>query len=294
MKIILDDEVRQGAIRVDRAWELFFDSKTELKPGGGLFRFPEWLWDEFGRKAGNLNKNTKGELSVTIPQLDDDALDFLLRLASFWGDEVYVKKGGRMSENLWREPVVNLFEDQRKGAERALAGEMDDAGSTELNLMPIIGPGRAFFSVQVLEEGGCTARLHSHSEVDEYYLILEGKGTLRHNDKEIEVKRGDIIGKPTGPDNATQLVADRGERLRILDMEVWHQRAHFSKDLMLHPEFNELIMRGPGWGAIIPRDSMITSEDFRSHYDEGYRRNKDGGWVPARHRGHKKVREEKK
>jgi len=26
------------------------------------------------------------------------------------------------------------------------------------------------------------------------------------------------------------------------------------------------------------------------HYDEGYKRTKDGGWVPSKARGHKKVR----
>lgn len=292
MKAILEEEAREKAVRVDRAWELFFENKTELKEGAGLFLFAEWLWDQMGRKAGNLNKNSKGEMMITVPRLEPDALDYLLRLVSFWADEIYMKEGGATSENLWREPVVNLFNDEgRRGAENRLVSPMADPGCSELNLMPLLGPGRAFFSVQVIEKGGATARLHSHSALDEYYLVLDGRGTLRHNDREIGVGRGDLIGKPVGPDNATQLIADRGERMRILDMEVWHERAHFSKDLMLHPEFNELILRGPGWGAIIPRESLITSEDFRSHYNEGYRRNKDGSWSPSSHRGHKKVRE---
>ncbi len=72
---------------------------------------------------------------------------------------------------------------------------------------------------------------------------------------------------------------------------MWQKRMHFSKGLMFTPDFNEIVMRGPGWGVIVPQESLITSEDYQSHYDEGYRRTQDGGWVPSKLRGHKKVRE---
>ena len=293
MKIILEEGAREGALRGDLAWELFFESKSALPHGHGarLLPFANWLWDEIGKKAGNLNRNSKGEITVTIPPLDQEGLDFMLRLVSFWADEVHVKKGSSLSENLWRRPVVNVLDDETiDGGERSLK-VTDEAGSIDRFLMPLLGPGRGFFKVEVIEKEENAARYHSHSDVDEYYLILDGKGTLRYNGKESEVKMGDLIGKPTGPDATSQLIADRGERLRILDMEVWHQRPYYSKDLILNPDFEEIIMRGPGWGAIVPRESLITSEDFRSHYDEGYKRRKDGEWVPSKHRGHRKVRE---
>jgi len=193
--------------------------------------------------------------------MDANALEFVIRLASFWADEVYTKKDGTMSENLWRKPVVDLFDDKRVGAEGALTHPLDDAGSTELNLMPLLGPGRSFFSVQVIEKGEISARQHSHSSVDEYYLILEGKGTLKFNGRKVEVKAGDIVGKPTGPDAATHLLANRGERLRILDMEIWPQRFQgFSKDIVSYPDFKEIMMRGSGWGARIPIESLKPSE----------------------------------
>jgi uncharacterized cupin superfamily protein len=267
LKIILQEGAREGALRADLAWELFFDSKSELPHGHGarLLPFANWLWDELGKKAGGMNKNSKGEVAVTIPPLGQDGLDFVLRLVSFWAEDVRMKQGDSLSENLWRRPVVNVFEDDKI-----------DRGESAL---------------EVIEKEENAARYHSHSDVDEYYLILDGKGTLRYNGKETLVKKGDLIGKPTGPDATSQLIADRGGKLRILDMEVWHQRPYYSKDVILNPDFDEVIMRGPGWGAIVPRESLITSEDFRSHYDEGYKRKKDGGWVPSRNRGHKKVRE---
>jgi uncharacterized cupin superfamily protein len=292
LKITLEEAAREGAIRVDLAWELFFESKSAIPEGHGgkLIPFTNWLWDELGKRTGNLNRNSRGELTLTIPALNDRALDFLLRTASFWSDEVYLKKGEVVSENLWRKPVVNVFDDERlDGSERSLTRK--EEGSYQRFFMPLLGPGRAFFRVEVIENGESAARFHSHSEVDEYYLILEGSGTLRYNDKEVIVKRGDLVGKPTGPDEASQLIADQGEALRILDMEVWHDRPYYSKDIILNPDFSEIIMRGPGWGALFPADALATSDDFRKHYGEGYRRTRDGGWVPSKARGHKKVRE---
>jgi uncharacterized cupin superfamily protein len=292
VKLILEEGATDRALRVDLAWPVFFESKSDIPEGHGarLIPFTNWLWDEIGKRAGNLNKNAKTELTLAIPPLSMEALDFLLRLCSFWSDELYMKKGGTLSENLWRKPVVNVFDDSAlDGAEARLVSKDED--TYQRFFMPLLGPGRAFFRVEVIKNGESAARFHSHSDVDEYYLILDGSGTLRYNGKELQVKKGDLVGKPTGPDATSQLIADKGEALRILDMEVWHDRPYYSKDLMLHTDFNELILRGPGWGAIVPRESMITSEDFRSHYGDGYRRNKDGGWVPSKHRGHKKVRE---
>ena len=291
MKLILEEGAREGALRVDLAWQLFFESKGDVPQGHGarLIPFTNWFWDEVGKRAGNLNKNARAELVLAIPALAPGAMDFVLRLSSFWADEVYLRKEGVLSENLWKKPVVNVFDDA--GLDNSEGKLVIEGGDTSQRFfMPLLGPGRSFFRVEVISNGESAARFHSHSGVDEYYLILDGSGTLRYNGKELTVKRGDLIGKPTGPDATSQLIADRGEALRILDMEVWHDRPYYSKDLMLHTDFDELVMRGPGWGAIIPRESMITSDDFRSHYGEGYRRGKDGGWVPSKHRGHKKVR----
>ena len=292
MKIILDDCATDRAIRADLAWELFFGSKTAMPKGHGepLLPFADWLWDEFGRRAGRLHKYSKGEATVVVPSLEPDGMDFVLRLASFWADEVYVRKKGILSDNLWRRPVVNVLNDDAlDAAERSLTSKKE-TGSVDRFLMPLVGPGRAFFRVRVVEKGESAARFHSHSHVDEYYLILEGKGTLRYNGKETVVKSGDLIGKPAGPEAATQLVADLGERLRILDMEVWHERAQSSKDIIVNPDFKEMLLSGGGWAAVVPEESLISPEDFFHHYDEGYKRTKDGGWVPSKLRGHRKVR----
>src|SRR5438128_235611 len=78
MKIVLDDQVTERSVRADLAWELFFNSKTEMPKGHGepLLPFANWFWDEMGQRAGRLLKYSKGEATVTIPPLAPEALDF--------------------------------------------------------------------------------------------------------------------------------------------------------------------------------------------------------------------------
>src|SRR5947199_4111670 len=116
---------------------------------------------------------------LAIPAFGQEALDYLLRIASFWADEVHVKKkGGAISGNLWRQPVVNVFDDKTlDGAERSLVGKGNH--KYQRFFMPLLGPGRAYFRVEEISNGQSAARYHSQSEVDEYYLILDGTGTLR-------------------------------------------------------------------------------------------------------------------
>jgi uncharacterized cupin superfamily protein len=281
MRVILDHSTRKGAIRGDRAWTFFCGSKFSPEGGEGIWEFANWLWNELAKEAGNLNQDSKGPVTISIPRLEPAALDFVVRVVSFWATDVRERIGRTLSSNLWRAPLVNLFNDKaRNGSEKRFVREFDSDGSTELNLMPLLGLGRAFFSLQVIENGGVTARMHSHSAVDEYYLILEGKGTLRYNGRAIKVEKGDIIGKPSGPDAATHLLANRGERLRILDMEVWHERFTGSgttaKDLVYWPDYAEAQMRGPGWGALLAKDAIMTTADLERHWSDAYRRTKDG------------------
>src|SRR5207247_9821946 len=114
-KIVLDDQITARSVLVDRAWELFFKSKTEMPKGHGepLLPFANWFWDEMGQRAGRLMKFSKGEATVTIPPLAPEALDFVARLASFWADEVDLRKRGSLSGHIWRGPVVNVLDEDR-------------------------------------------------------------------------------------------------------------------------------------------------------------------------------------
>jgi len=76
MKLILEESLREKAIRVDLAWTLFFEKPTIPEGHGGrLIPFTNWLWDELGKKAGNLNRNSSSELTLTIPSLSEQGMD---------------------------------------------------------------------------------------------------------------------------------------------------------------------------------------------------------------------------
>lgn len=287
MRITLSSRPTKGAVRADRAWSFFCGAGPGLPRDRGYWTFANWLWDELGQSAGSVNADVGGGLEVTIPRLGRDSLDFVVRLVSFWARDVRVRTGRTLSGNLWKKPVINLFDDVgRAGSERALVRDFSDAGSKELNLMPLLGPGRAFFSLQLIEKGDSTTRLHSHSAVDEYYLVLAGRGTLRFDGRAIAVGPGDLIAKPTGPDAATHLNADRGDALRLLDMEIWHEpfkgSRWTSKDLIYWPDHREIMLRGPGWGAVVSRDALLPTRDAEEHWSDLYHRSKEGRREPAR------------
>src|SRR5262245_30091885 len=44
-----------------------------------------------------------------------------------------------------------------------------------------------------LPPGKQATRMHRHLHQEELYLILQGSGTLRHDDREVPVKTGDFI-----------------------------------------------------------------------------------------------------
>lgn len=289
MQIVLSTQRRKGALRVDRAWSFFCGPGRGLGADQGYWPFVNWLWDEIGTVAGRLHADSPRRLELTVPRLKGEALDFVLRLVSFWARDVRIRKAGALSGNLWRRPVVNLLDDAgREGAERALVRDFSDIGSKELNLMPLLGPGRAFFSLQTIAPGDSTARMHSHSAVDEYYLVLSGRGTLRFDGKRLPVQPGDLIAKPTGPDAATHLNADRGEPLRLLDMEIWHApfkgTARTAKDMIYWPDHREMLMRGPGWSAVLSREALLSRSEVEAHWSETYRRTREGRRRPPKAR----------
>src|SRR5437016_1121919 len=43
--------------------------------------------------------------------------------------------------------------------------------------------------------------------------------------------------------------------------------------------------------AVVPEESLITPEELFRHYNQGYKRTRDGGWVPSKNPGHKRTRE---
>jgi len=275
--------ILQFSIRLDLAWELFLPESLSSLPKKGndinLILISNWLWNTLGNNARRLRKDLPEKQWIIIPALDQPALRFVERIASFWSDEIleYVLRGDGtpFERDAWIPPTVSVFSDKDKEPEEEALTLKEPEGTTSF-IMPLLGMGRAFMRTYRIAKGGTYSRLHSHSIVDEYYLLLSGTGSLRVGEKTMIIAPGTMISKPTGPDLTSQFIADRGEELKVLDIEVWPDSTRTSKDFVYYQDHKEVLLRGLGWSDSFPYESITSAKDLDENYDYGYSRNKDG------------------
>ncbi len=273
-------------VRWDLAWPLFLPdcAPGSLPTGGGAQRLTiigRWFWDHMGLMAGRLRPDAPEAVWLVCPTpLSEPAREFVTRLASFWCDEVYWEPPTPATENRWTAPVVNVSDPTASPLTAALT-ETYSQGQ-EHPLLAATAVGRMNAKVQVVAAGASSARLHSHTAQDEYYLILNGSGTLRMGERCQPITRGCFIAKPTGPDLPSHILADQGEPVTILDMEVYADARQFigAKDVMNYADQRELVMDGLGWDGMVPLDTLQATHDVFSHYFDGYERRADGTVTP--------------
>ncbi|URZ15908.1 cupin domain-containing protein [Clostridium felsineum] len=75
-----------------------------------------------------------------------------------------------------------------------------------------------YVNIDFIKPGAESTKYHSHSKQEEFFLVIEGSGILRINEKKIIVKKGDIISKPAGKGIAHQFINNGEEILKILDI----------------------------------------------------------------------------
>lgn len=292
VKILIDPpkNVRpEGAIRADVAWKLFMPDTMGDIPGEWTRdseSLKRWLWNTLAKRLGFLHPAPEREIFVLTPELTTAALDFMVRTCSFWSNEIYAvqSKDGLMNieekgTNLWKPPVVNALD--VPGNDPMLEKlATNHHGVFHSYLSPLLGSGKSNVRTYTLAPGETFARFHSHTAREELYLVLKGKGSVRIAEHVAEIKEGDLISKPTGPDIATQLLADKGTDLKILDIEIWPDAEKNSKDFVRYPDHRELDLFGEGWDLMIPSDTVMGVEDSMRNYSSGYERHSDGSWTP--------------
>lgn len=278
-----------GAIRCDVAWKLYLpDEMGDLPEGGGsgLVRFNNWLWTELSDRLGYLKKDLKSEIYLLTPMLTDAAREYLVRICSIWSDDVRVLEStggevnlGNKGENRWRLPVFNL-QDGSKDDPSVSKFTEEYEGLRETSISPLLGSTRSYMRTYVIPPNGTYARMHSHTAREETYIVLEGKGSVRYGGHIADIKEGDLISKPLGPDVPSQLLADKGVPIKILDIEIWPDSTRQAKDVVHYPDHGELDLLGPGWHIMIPDKNLHSARDAFANYHTGYERNADGSWVP--------------
>jgi uncharacterized cupin superfamily protein len=81
-----------------------------------------------------------------------------------------------------------------------------------------LGSERIYVNIDTVKPGGKSAKYHTHSLQEEFFVILSGSGLLRMDGQQLAVKAGDAVSKPAGQGIAHQFINNGTEPLRILDM----------------------------------------------------------------------------
>lgn len=278
-------------VRLDLAWPLFlpYGEPGSIGENGPrmLSIMSRWFWEYMGQITGRQRADAPETVWLVAPPLQPDGREYVTRLASFWCDEVYWDYPvAADAPNRWLAPTVDVG--------RLPEGPLWEAATERLPelvaryLTPMAGSGRVFISVREVAAGSASARLHSHTAADEYYLIVKGEGTLRMGRHRSPVSAGTLIAKPTGPALASHILADQGEPVTVLDLEVYADARLWggTPELISYPDHHEAIAVGPGWENLIPVDSTQRTDDLFAHYFDGYVRQRDGTARPEALPGH--------
>ena len=102
---------------------------------------------------------------------------------------------------------------------------------------------------------------HYHCAVEESIFVLEGAGTMRIGEERVDVKLGDYISFPPGPDHAHQLINTGNTPLRYLCIS-----SKTTTDVVGYPDSKKIAAMGspslkffdPPWvRAVFYKDSQV-------------------------------------
>jgi uncharacterized cupin superfamily protein len=110
------------------------------------------------------------------------------------------------------------------------------------------GSEKIYINIDKIEPGAKSAKYHSHTKQEEFFLILSGSGTLRMNGEEFEVRKGDFVAKPAGKNTAHQFLNTGHDVLEILDIGTNEQGdiAYYPDEDIYYLRDQNLVFKGAG------------------------------------------------
>ncbi len=103
----------------------------------------------------------------------------------------------------------------------------------------LAGSDKIYVNIDSLKPGAKSAKYHSHSIKEEFFLILSGHGSLRIKDEIFAVQKGDFLAKPAGKGIAHQFINDGDEVLEILDCGL-----NDENDVVEYPDEGTFLLKG--------------------------------------------------
>lgn len=109
------------------------------------------------------------------------------------------------------------------------------------HLGALAGSKRIYLNIDYVKPGAKSAKYHSHSLQEEFFLILRGRGKVRIQNRIVPVKQGDFLAKPASMMIAHQFINDGTEVLEILDCGT-----NDNNDLIEYPDEGVLLVKEKG------------------------------------------------
>ena len=122
--------------------------------------------------------------------------------------------------------VVNLDE-----LEYTEFGKGDDFLAERASVSDQIGGEKLGYGVVRLKPGKRAWPYHCHHEIEEFFYILDGEGSLRHAGEEYPLRAGDFICSPPDPEQPHQIINTSEGMLTYIALS---SMAH--TDVMLYPD----------------------------------------------------------
>ncbi len=94
----------------------------------------------------------------------------------------------------------------------------DSIGLVTKLLGAAAGSEKIYVNIDSVPSKANSTKYHSHSQQEEFFIILSGSGILRLNGKEQSVKQGDFFAKPAGKNIAHTFYNSGNVNLVILDV----------------------------------------------------------------------------
>ncbi len=130
----------------------------------------------------------------------------------------------------------------------------DDVGLITQSLGAAAGSQKIYVNIDNVPSHAFSTKYHSHSQQEEFFIILDGCGTLRLNGKEYPVKKGDFIAKPSAQNIAHQFYNSSDDILVILDVGTIEK-----EDTCYYPDEDVYLHKSNGENKAFRKQSILNN-----------------------------------
>lgn len=118
-------------------------------------------------------------------------------------------------------------------------------------LSKAVGTEKFYINIDIVPPQKYSTKYHSHSQQEEFFLILDGAGTLRFDNKVYNIKKGDFISKPSGKNIAHTFYNSEAQSLIILDIGTVEK-----EDICYYPDEDVYMYKSNDFQQVFHGDSV--------------------------------------